>query len=214
MRSSGKRSQQISRRCLCDLRTKISDHVNEVLHNGYQLITFPQVDGHQRSLTSPRTRPFLLKYYALSDRVAALWEEQDTNQIRIIVAYGPILKTSTENHQLREVFYDAITSVWLETANGRSLCFIAGDFNSKVGLWLSTVLEECMGRYGKGPGNDNGQALVDWAIHIQVGAFPTFIQTSNHLDRLDEGSAKEDEATILRPGRLNPVLDEAQTLAI
>ena len=71
-----------------------------------------------------------------------------------------------------------------------------------------------MGRYGKGSRNDNGQALVDWAINIQESAFPTFIQMLNHLDRWDEGSAKEDKATILRPGRLHPVLDEAQTLAI
>ena len=60
-------------------------------------------------------------------------------------------------------------SVWQETANGRSLCFIAGDFNSKVGLQSSTVLEECMGKYGKSSRNENGQALMDWAI--QKGAF-------------------------------------------
>ena len=33
----------------------------------------------------------------------------------------------------------------------------------------SSTLEECMGRYGKGSRNENGQALVDWAI--QEGAF-------------------------------------------
>ena len=159
--------------------TKISNHVNEVLPNRYQLITYPQANGHQRGigfLTSPRMRPFLSKYYALTDRVAAAdfhlpcgRNRKDTNRIRIITAYGPTLKTSTENPQLKEEFYDAITSLWHEAANGRSLCFIAGDFNSKVGLQSWTVLEECMGRYGKGSRNENGQTLVDWAI--QEGAF-------------------------------------------
>ena len=140
---------------------------------------FPQVKGHQRGigfLISPRMRPFLSKYYAPTDRMAAVdfklpcgRNRTDTDQIRIIIAYGPTLKISKETPQLREEFYDAITSLWQETANGRSLCFIAGDFNSKVGLQSSTILEECMRKYGKGSRNENGQALVDWAI--QEGAF-------------------------------------------
>ena len=91
------------------------------------------------------------------------------NWIRIIIAYGPTLKTSTENPQLKEDLYDANTSLWQETANGRSLCFIAGDFNSKEGLRSLTVLEECMVRCGKGSRNESRQALVDWTM--QEGAF-------------------------------------------
>ena len=107
-------------------KTKITDHVSEVLPNGYHLITFPQSNGHQRGisfLTSLRMRPFLSKYCALTDCMATVYCQlpcgkyrKDTNRIRIIIANGPTLNTYTENPKIREEFYDAITSLWQETS--------------------------------------------------------------------------------------------------
>ena len=125
---------------------------------------------------------------------------KDTNRIPIIIAYGPALKISIKKTTTWGRIGNANTYLWQETANGRLLCFIAGDFNGKVGLQSSTELEDSQGDMEKAPGMKmNMQALVDWPckkVHFYAILLPTSMQTSDHLDGLDKDSARGDHETI------------------
>ena len=155
--------------------TKITTQLVEKLPGRYVLRCFPLSTRHHGIgfIVSPRLDPHLKRYWSVSDRVGVaefvlpVTRRSRSNKLYMIVAYGPHSQLCADNPQTRDNFYDSLDRAWKQTKEGKSLTFIAGDFNSKVGCQQS-VEEDCMGVHGKGTRNENGQALVDWLLHRQL----------------------------------------------
>ena len=82
------------------------------------------------------------------------------------MTYAPTLVLSEKNEEIKEEYYRALDET-IRRISKRNLLIIAGDFNAEVGR-PSETYSECMGRYGKGEMNSNGQYLVEFALQNQL----------------------------------------------
>ena len=62
--------------------------------------------------------------------------------------------------ELTEAFYQDLEKAYKKEKRGAMFTLMLGDFNAKVGAGEEHDAR-CMGKYGKGRRNDNGEALLD-----------------------------------------------------
>ena len=145
---------------------------------GYRLITWAQDHGYQRGVgivVAPRLDPFLSRYWSVGERIGFaefvfLCNKNNSNckpthnTARVISAYGPTAVSYEGNPSLKEEFYSALSTVWKDSTRSGVLCFIAGDFNSKVGICKRAHGSKWLSSFSRGARNDNGQHMLEWSI--------------------------------------------------
>jgi hypothetical protein len=137
-----------------------------------------------------------------------------TTRCRIVNVYGPTTEIVQENLSLVESLYDELSTAI--KVPSRWLLFVCGDFNAKMGKVCKTDKEaglgRCMGSYGMGKRNNNGEALASF-ISAQ-GLFATSIafrhpaqQSTTWTGHIADPKAKADSnATIAIFNQINFVL--------
>ena len=75
--------------------------------------------------------------------------QDKTNIISIINIYAPTSKRSEERFQEKETFYDQFSAT-IESLENKSILFIAGDFNAKIGTIKEGDAYTCLGKFSKG----------------------------------------------------------------
>ena len=145
---------------------KMTTTVDKPLGDSHRFVSFGQAEGRHGGngfVISNMLNKFVSTFKKISDRVGTVdlsipQGKGNTLPVRFVVAYGPTNPAAQSNPEVRERFYDALSTAW-NKCSGRTLVIGLGDFNSKVGAGEAA----CVGQYGKGVRNDNGQALVEWA---------------------------------------------------
>ena len=119
---------------------------------------------------------------SISDRIArAKFKLPNNNYLMIVInVYGPIQAKTNEDERIRDELYDQLEAI-LNKLSKRSILFIAGDFNSKIGQEKTD--NNCIGRYCRGYRNANGQALVKFSeAHELFAKIPTLRMPSHNLE--------------------------------
>ena len=97
-------------------------------------------------------------FECVDDRIAvATFSTSKSTTMKVINVYDPTLMKAKEDQSIREIFSDQLENV-LAKINKQNIVFIAGDFNSKIGA--NHLGTPCIGKYGRGRRNENGQRLV------------------------------------------------------
>ena len=112
--------------------------------------------------------------------------------IKLISAYAPTLTSSAE---AKDMFYEELSTVVCGIPASQPL-YILGDFNARIGAdhdsWMT-----CLGHFGVGRMNDNGQRMLEFCCHPNLCITNTFFNTkpqhkvswrhprSNHWHQLD-----------------------------
>ena len=111
-------------------------------------------------------RERLISTRIINERIAVirfrmLHEEKGTADVVMINAYGPTMMKAKHQPELTEAFYQQLERTYRREKKGAAFTFILGDFNAKVGT-DAIGDRKCMGRYGKGTRNENGDALLSF----------------------------------------------------
>ena len=107
----------------------------------------------------------IVRYWSESDRIALIQLRLARNSLLTIInVYGPTSQRVNNNNAEQDEFFSDLahlTSQYMSCA----LFYIAGDFNSKIGLRKCD--EDVMGIHSRGRRNINGNALADFLeVHI------------------------------------------------
>ena len=150
-------SQGIAICCLQE--TKCPDGIDEK-HNGYRLLCLPSTSRHYGLgfAIAPWLQNRILRYWTVSDRVAVIQISLPGKSIMTLVnVYAPHTGLVNSNIDEQDQFFCNLADV---TSSHRSsaLFYIAGDFNSKLGVRQNQ--ETFMGRNTRGIRNANGTALA------------------------------------------------------
>ena len=94
--------------------------------------------------------------YAVSDRISVLRLSTKQGDIRIINAYAPTLAASAED---KDSFYCQLEDT-IRDSSSSERTILLGDLNARVGS-DHTSWPECLGKFGVGKINDNGQRLLE-----------------------------------------------------
>ena len=94
-----------------------------------------------------------------------------SGQATIINAYAPTLKADPE---AKAKFYDDIHRLLLQIPAENQL-FVLGDFNARVGK-DQEVWPSCLGNFGTGKMNDNGQRLLELCADHSLCVTNTFFK--------------------------------------
>ena len=95
----------------------------------------------------------------MNDRICTADINLKDHKAKIISVYAHTLKTSEENPELREDFYETIESI-IDKTPKRDVIILAGDFNAKTGGGWNDFKDN-MGKYGKGLINNSGRRLLE-----------------------------------------------------
>jgi len=147
---------------ICSLQeTKLANGL-ETNSSGYRLIC-PAPESRHYGLgfaVSKGFAPHIQRYWTLSDRVGVLTVSlSKKTDLAVVNAYGPTSAKCAQDADEADRFYSTLATA-LDAVRACSLVFITGDFNAKAGTQRNG--ETCMGSYGRGKRNMNGQALVDF----------------------------------------------------
>ena len=71
-----------------------------------------------------------------------------------------IKKRSEERPEEKETFYDQLSAT-IDSLKDKSILFIAGDLNAKIGKLKEGDTYTCLGKFSKGKRNNNGQTLLE-----------------------------------------------------
>ena len=166
-------SYQIDICCLQE--TKVSEHSDENI-NDFRLILLPSKSRHyglgfaMNKLWADR----LLTYESISDRIAiAVFRLSKRSIIKVINVYAPTMALTTKYPRVREEVYEQLEGL-MNKCNQYTFLFIAGDFNSKLGAEQTNL--SCLGHYGRGRRNENGQHLGEFAAEHNLIASNTLFQ--------------------------------------
>ena len=69
-------------------------------------------------------------------------------------------KDRVEGPEEKETFYDQLNATTYSLEN-KSILFIAGDFNAKIGKLKEGDTYTCLGKFSKGKRNNNWQTLLE-----------------------------------------------------
>ena len=140
-----------------------------------------------------------------TERMLSLRLHASTGHVNIISAYAPTLSASVESN---DAFYDQLEAKIKSIPTSEEL-FILGDFNARVGT-DNTSWPRCIGQFGIGKLNRNGQRLLEFCSYHDLCVTNTFFSTkmcqrtswrhprSHHWHQLD--------LVITRRSHLNQVL--------
>ena len=81
-----------------------------------------------------------------------------TNLISIINVYAPTSQRSESYPEEKDAFYRQLSNT-IGDLRSKTLSFIAGDFNAKIGTGKEG--DTCIGRFSKGIRNSNGHTLIE-----------------------------------------------------
>jgi exonuclease III len=102
----------------------------------------------------------LKNYESISDRIAvATFTLSPRTSMKVINIYAPTQARANKNEQERDQFYEQLERVLRKTPKQTTL-FVLGDFNSKLGQDFTNT--SCIGRFGRGRQNSNGQRLAEF----------------------------------------------------
>lgn len=107
----------------------------------------------------------------ISDRIMVLRLLTTCGYVTIISAYAPTLKSSAES---KDEFYDQLCITMREIHPGDRI-LILGDFNARVGQ-DDQAWPECLGKYGVGKQNENGQRLLEFCCKYQLCVTNTYFK--------------------------------------
>ena len=160
----------------CLQETKIIDSNDYDTTNGNRLITIPSTSKHYGNgfIIAKRWKEYVHRYWKVSDRICVIQLKTDKSRfkdgnnktnidhiITIINVYAPTAERAKKfPHEISQFYTDLTKTTTQLKKLSTSALFIAGDFNSKVGV--KRDLETCIGSWSRGYRNENGQRLVDF----------------------------------------------------
>ena len=156
----------------CIQETKVATQSEQLLQTGHKLILMQQKESTHHGLgfvIGPRLLNHVLNYGRVNDRIATMdlslpLRNGRTTKCRIVNVYGPTTERAQENPSLVESLYDALSTAI--KVPSRWLLYVCGDFNAKLGKLNKSDkdagLGMCMGSYGMGKRNNNGEALASF----------------------------------------------------
>ena len=120
-----------------------------------------------------------MRYWSESDRIFLIQLRLTRNSLLTIInLYGPTSQRVNNNNAEQDEFFSGLaqlTSQYMSCA----LFYIAGDFNSKIGLRKCD--EDCMGKHSRGRRNINGNALADFLeVHSLFNGNTAFQYFTRH----------------------------------
>lgn len=171
----------------------------------------------------PRLLDHVLSYTYISDRIATIdlclpMRNGSSTKCRIVNVYGPTSERARENPSLLNSLYAELGSAI--NIPSRWQLFVCGDFNAKLGKLNKTDkeagLEMCMGSYGLGTRNSNGDALADFiSAHGLFATNTAFKHPCRHRTTwtghiADRKAKTESKATIAIFNQIDFVLCKAK----
>ena len=94
--------------------------------------------------------------YALSDRISMMKLQTRQGNIRVINAYAPTLAASSDD---KDSFYNQLEGA-IREASRSERTILLGDMNARIGADHPSW-PECIGKFGVGKINENGQRLLE-----------------------------------------------------
>ena len=122
----------------------------------------PASDGHH---SSSRNK---------TERLLKLQLQTSAGLVSLISAYAPTLTSASE---LKDRFYDDLSAV-INKVPPQEPLFIFGDFNAMVGADHSSW-PTCLGHFGIGNMNENGQRILELCCHYSLSITNTFFMTKS-----------------------------------
>ena len=107
-----------------------------------------------------------------TERMLSLRLHASTGHVNITSAYAPTLSASVESN---DTFYDQLEAKIKSIPTSEEL-FILGDFNARVST-DNTSWPRCIGQFGIGKLNRNGQRLLEFCSYHDLCVTNTFFST-------------------------------------
>ena len=107
-----------------------------------------------------------------TERILSLRLQTSSGPVSLISAYAPTLASTAE---AKDKFYDDLGAA-IRRIPDRELLFVAGDFNARVGVDHNSW-PTCLGQFGTGKMNENGQRLLELCCHHGLCVSNTFFNT-------------------------------------
>ena len=173
----------------CLQETKVSALCDETIQN-VKVILLPCKCRHYGLgfAINSRLAKRLISYKSVNDRIAtATFKLSGRSTLKIINVYGPTLDKASKSPDERDRLYEQLDTELSKLGEGTSF-FIAGDFNSKIGLRTSD--STCVGNFGRGRRNENGEHLLDFCE-----AYDLLATSQNNMGR----STKRSKDRCYRP---------------
>ena len=105
---------------------------------------------------------------------------QPRNLISIINVYAPHSARVRNNKEELDQMYTELTTLYNDLRTKSKLVYLAGDFNSKVGINNDNT--PCLGKYSKGKRNSNGEHFIDFCnINGLFISNSAFCHPSRHI---------------------------------
>ena len=145
---------------LCCLQeTKCATGLQESCR-GYKLICLPTKCRHYGLgfAVAESVADNILRYWSVSERIAVLQLRISSNSVLTLVnVYAPHSGLTVKDIEIQDYFFCDLANV-IATNSSSALLYIAGDFNSKLGLREQD--ETFIGRHSRGHRNMNGEAMA------------------------------------------------------
>ena len=154
---------------VCLQETKIQEGV-DITIDGNRLICFKSDSRYYGCgfLVSRKWIGNIYRTWRVTDRICVIQFKIDihkqaidqgkTNIISIINIYAPTSQRAAKFPEETQGFYSDLNNT-IETLGNKTILFIGGDFNAKVGKYEEG--ETCIGHFSKGKRNDNGNLVID-----------------------------------------------------
>ena len=107
-----------------------------------------------------------------NERILSLQLHSSTGPVNLISAYAPTLTSAAE---AKDKFYDDLSTA-IEKIPEQEPLLILGDFNARVGADHNSW-PTCLGQFGTGRMNENGQRLLELCCHHSRCITNTFFAT-------------------------------------
>jgi len=112
----------------------------------------------------------LISYEPVSSRMMSVSIRAVPQNLTLVQVYAPTAADTEEEHEL---FYDDLQRV-INKASKRSVLFVMGDFNAKIGENHQEL--PIIGRYGLGERNQAGDDLAEFCIRNELSITNTLFQ--------------------------------------
>ena len=107
-----------------------------------------------------------------TERILSLRLQTSSGPVSLISAYAPTLASTAE---AKDKFYDDLSAA-IRRIPDRELLIVAGDFSTRVGVDHNSW-PTCLGQFGIGKMNENGQRLLELCCHHGLCVSNTFFNT-------------------------------------
>jgi exonuclease III len=154
---------------------------------GDEIVNFQSQAQEYRGLgfyMTQKWRERLIATKLINERIAVIrfrvpHGKKEEVEVAMINAYAPTMMKARSKPEVTEAFYQDLERTYRKERKGTEYTFILGDFNAKVGAGAEDDVG-CMGRYGKGDRNENGDALMSFLVENKLYLANTHFR---HRDR-------------------------------